>query len=97
MSLVKVPVRYAGDKNHTTGRKKGGKGRTIQTVLRDNKQCTIYSNSIANTVGRKIPKEWWGGDSLVCQPWSDLGWRAIPLVGNINFVNKFGTEMNASA
>jgi hypothetical protein len=36
-------------------------------------------------------------DSLVCQPWSDLGWRAIPLVGNIYFVNKFGAEVDASA
>lgn len=37
------------------------------------------------------------GDSLVCQTWCDLGWRAIPLVGNVNFVDEFGTEVNASA
>jgi hypothetical protein len=28
-------------------------------------------------------------DSLVCQSWGDFGWRAIPFVGNENFVDKF--------
>lgn len=35
-------------------------------------------------------------DSLVCQPWSDTGRRAIPLVGDKNFVDKFGAKVNAS-
>ena len=49
------------------------------------------------TVGRKASRSGGFEDSLVSQPWSDLGRRAIPLIGNINFVDNFGAEVDASA
>jgi hypothetical protein len=49
------------------------------------------------TLGRKTSRSGGVDDSLVSQPWSDLGRRAIPLIGNENFVYNFGAEVDASA
>jgi hypothetical protein len=49
------------------------------------------------TVGRQVSRSGGVDDSLVSQPWSDIGGRAIPLIGNINFVDDFGAEMDTSA
>lgn len=48
------------------------------------------------TAGRKVSRSGGFDDSLVRQPWGDLGWRTVPLIGNINFVNEFGAEVDAS-
>jgi hypothetical protein len=48
-------------------------------------------------MGRKVSKSGGVDDSLVSQPWSDLGRGAIPFIGNINFVDNFGAEVDASA
>jgi len=36
-------------------------------------------------------------NSLVCQPWRDICWRAVPLVGNKYLVDEVGAKVNASA
>ena len=36
-------------------------------------------------------------DSLVCQPWRDFCWRAVPLVGNKNLIDELGAKVNTSA
>lgn len=48
-------------------------------------------------VGHKVFRGGGVDDSLVSQPWSDLGRGTIPFIGNINFVDNFGAEVDTSA
>ena len=62
-------------------------------VPKVNKRVDILHDNI----GTKGLQKWWVDDLLVSQPWSDLGRRAIPFIRNINFVDDFGAEVDASA
>jgi hypothetical protein len=47
--------------------------------------------------GRGVDKVSETVNSLVCQPWRDICWRAVPLVGNKYLVDEVGAKVNASA
>lgn len=76
------------DKNQKRGEGNEGPG-----VSRHNKRVDMLHDE----GGTKGLQKCGFYDSLVSQPWSDLGRRAIPLIGNINFVDNFGAKVDASA